>query len=118
MTTQSRDATTGVYLATRRTRRPNAPLLEMLQFIARGSVRRVYNDPLVTVHVERCCLRWLLDWDPVEDQPVRQYIGLKAGNEARRLKAMSPRERSIAMGRSWDYPVLVSRVKDGQDGQS
>ncbi len=88
-------------------REPPSELLDCLRFIARASVRRVYNDPRVTVFVERKVLQWLLDWDPVQDQPVRQHIGLKAGNEARRLKAMKPAERTLALSRAYRLPRLV-----------
>lgn len=79
---------------------PPAPLLEALRFVGRGTVRQVYNCPRVTVHVERMMLEWLMDWDPVNDPPVRQALALKAANEARRLKALTPAKRTLACSRS------------------
>jgi hypothetical protein len=90
---------------------PPAPLLAHLRFIARATVRRVFNDPRTTTHVERCVLHWLMHWDPVTDQPVRQYIGLKAGNEARRIKALKGRKRDVVLGRSHDLMRLVARLR-------
>ena len=81
---------------------PCPPLLDALRFLGRVTVRRVYNCPKVTLHIERMTLTWLMDWDPLEDPPVRSYIVLKAGNEARRLKAMTQRARTQACSRSSD----------------
>lgn len=86
-----------------------APLLEHLRFIARATVRRVYNDPRTTTHVERCVLHWLMHWDPVSGQPIRQHIGLMAGNEARKVKAMKEADRTQHFGRSNDLMRLVHR---------
>lgn len=88
---------------------PPSPLLDGLRFIARAAVRRVYNDPRTTTHVERLVLRWLLQWDPLTDQGIRQYIAFKSANEARRIKAMSPAGRTAAFARSVDGPVLTIR---------
>ncbi len=106
---QPRDPLTGRALSGSTYREPPAPLLDSLRFIARASVRRVFNDPRTTTHVERLCLHWLMHWDPIEDQPIRAYIGLKAGNEARRIKAMKPAAQTEAFARSWDRPRLESR---------
>ena len=92
---------------------PHAPLLDVLRFVARASVRRVYNCPRTTVHVERCVLHWLMRWDPVADLPVRQYIGLKAANEARKAKALKGREQDVLFGRSHDLVRLVARQRSG-----
>lgn len=68
--------------------------------IARATVRRIYNDPRLTVHVERCVLHWLMYWDPASRQGVRQHIALRAANEARRWMTSSNAERTEILGRS------------------
>lgn len=81
----------------------------MLRFIGRAAVRRVYNDPRTTVHVERLTLGWLMEWDPLNDTAVRQFIGLRAANEARRIKAMTEAERTAAFGRSSADAVRLTK---------
>lgn len=81
---------------------PSPPLLEAMRFLCRAAVRKVYNCPKVTRHVERMALTWLMDWDPIGDPPIRSYMVLRASNEARRLKAMTPRGRTLACSRSSD----------------
>ena len=88
---------------------PPCPLLDHLRFIARAAVRRVYNEPRVTVWVERKVLQWLMAWDPTTDQGIRQHIGLMAGNEARKLKAMDGPSLTAYMRRAGDLPRIVVR---------
>lgn len=89
---------------------PPAPLLDHLRFIARAAVRRTFNDPRATCHVERSVLHWVLHWNPITDHPIRQHVGWKAANEAKRCKAAkTEKARRELYGRSWDLLQLRPR---------
>lgn len=75
--------------------------------VARATVRRIYNDPRLTTHVERCVLDWLMNWDPSGKQPIRTRIALLAANEARRYAASSNARRTEIVGRSNDLIRLA-----------
>lgn len=104
-----RDGSTGLYTPRSARLEPPAPLLEALRHIARTTARRIYNDPRLEAHIQRCVLHWLLGWDPAGRQGIRQRIGLLAANEARRYAAGSDSKRSEILGRSNDLPRLTRR---------
>lgn len=68
--------------------------------VARATVRKIYNDPRLTVHVERCVLHWLMHWDPSGRQRIKAHVALLAANEARRYAASSNAKRTEIVGRS------------------
>jgi hypothetical protein len=102
-----RDEATGLYVPRSARLEPPAPLLEALRTIARATVRKVYNDPRLTGHVERSVLHWLMNWDPSGKQSVRTRIALLAANEARRFAASSNAKRTEILGRSNDLIRLA-----------
>lgn len=91
--------------------------------VARASVRRVYNEPRVTRHVERLVLGWLLDMDPKDLGRASGRIGLLAANEARKILAMDGPTRTAHMARSldavqlWKRPKRPQPVEEGVEGE-
>ena len=84
-----------------------------------AAVRRVYNDPRTTRYVERMVLDWLMHWDPSRDIPVRQYIALRAANEARRVRGMREDKRRRYLERALDAMRLTCRPhRPGQTVQT
>lgn len=107
---QGRDPSTGRLTAKSPRPEPEAPLLDYLRPVASRAARKVSNDPRVAVHVERMVLYWLMHWDPSKDRHVAGYIGLRAGNEARRVAALSGQKFRDAVSRSNDVLRLARRV--------
>lgn len=105
---QPRDMVTGRYGRRSRQVEPVAPLLDMLRHDAAMSARSVWNDPRLAVHIDRSVLSWLMTWDGTGT--VRSYIALRAANEARKVKAMTPSQQRTHCGRSLDAMRLVART--------
>lgn len=78
--------------------------------VARATVRKIYNDPRLTVHVERCVLHWLMHWDQSGgERRLKPYIALRAANEARRFAAATDARRTEIVGRSNELMYLTCR---------
>lgn len=88
---------------------PPSVLLDTLRMTAGAASRGIFNEPRTVTHIERSVLAWLLAWDPRENGTIMQHVAMRAANEARRLKAMTPAERTRACSRSADLPRLVAR---------
>lgn len=87
-------------------------LVSELQPIGRAVARRVLNTPELALHLDARVLGWVLAWRHQTQLSVRSHIARCAGNEARKVRAMSPADRTDYFRRWSNFYRVVNRAGD------
>lgn len=87
-------------------------LVDGLAPITRAVARRVLNTPQLALHLEARIVGWVMAWDHQRQLSVRSYIVRAAANEARKVRAMRPAERTDYFRRWERFYKIVKRLSD------